>query len=265
MDTTNSSALMYKEAIAKLEAKGRDKFFPWFDGGKNADDSFNRAQQTFDTMMLPWAEKYIEGSFKIKRSLDIGHGGGGQLLRASSIFKTAFGIDVHNSNTLLNVELMKRSCFNVFMYSTDSHFFPLGSNCIDFAHSWAVFMHLGSMDTVRVYLQEIYRVLKYGGIAVIYFSRLFRSKVDQTQEEYRKDITEETKIQKGYNEKQDVPVNQINLRIALWRMEAEAEHAGLTIVNRTASHQVKNRQIIVGGQHGLILRKDITTQFKGDT
>lgn len=253
--------LAYRKTIYELSLKGRDVFFPWFDGGKDANDSFDRADTTFRNMMLPWALKYMNNKatgFTECKSLDIGHGGGGQVACASRIFKIAFGIDAHAANKTIETELFSKGITNIYLYTTNGIFFPLASNCIHFAHSWAVFMHLGSMHTVREYLNELNRVLVPGGIAVIYFSRLIRSKQNQSKEEYRQDMILETENEKGYNEKQDVPVNQINLRIAMWRMEAEANQAGLIVVDRTASHsQDKNNNLIIAGQHGIVVQKNV--------
>jgi hypothetical protein len=253
--------LAYRKAIHELSLKGRDVFFPWFDGGKNANDAFDRADTTFRTMMLPWALKHMNNKatgFKECKSLDIGHGSGGQVACASTIFKIAFGIDAHISNKIIENEIFSKGRTNIYLYTTDGIFFPLSANCIHFAHSWAVFMHLGCMYTVRLYLHELNRVLIHGGIAVIYFSRLLRSKQDQNIEEYKQDMLLETKNEKGYNEKQDTKVNQINLRIAMWRMEAEVNKAGLTVVDRTASHSYdKNKNLVIGGQHGIVLKKNV--------
>ena len=70
------------------ELNNPDKFFTFFDGGGTADGAFNKAYDIFERLMLPWVRQY-------GTSLDIGYGGGGQVLAASKHFDIVMGIDVH--------------------------------------------------------------------------------------------------------------------------------------------------------------------------
>ena len=248
--------LAYRDTIHKLREKGRDRFFPWFDGGKDMCDAFARARHTYITMIRYFSDRYMLTTPLLGTSLDIGYGGGGQVLCACRIFRWVVGIDVHEESAFVKEELQSRGSDNFSLLTCNGSVFPVMSKSISFAHSWSVFMHLGTMYAVRTYLKEIHRVLLTGGVAVIYFSRLVRTKTNQDVNEYGRDLLTEQLIKIGYNEKKDVPVNQINLRISLWRMSEEAKEAGFEILERTMSHTKDERgNIVIGGQHGIVLRK----------
>ena len=257
MIETMEDVQKYIEVIGKARQVGREAFFGWFDRDVSVDGSFFRADNTFCTMMVPFIQKYLDPNVvHDKISLDIGYGGGGQVYSASKIFKYSLGIDVHEEHSFVEAELIKRGSKNAFLQQCDGKSIPSRDNSIDFIHSWAVFMHLGCLYAVVQYLNEIRRVLKYGGVAVIYFSRLVRSKLEQSMEEYAKDIDLEAKDKIGATLTRNVPVNQINLRVALWKIISEAQRAGLTVIDRTCSFSIVDGKTVVEGQHGIILRKD---------
>lgn len=258
MTDTLTDVKKYRDAITNLKAKGEHAFFNWFDGGISADGAFHRAGITFKKMMFPFIEKYFDTeTLKDKMSLDIGYGGGGQVYAASKIFKYSLGLDVHCESAYVEQELLSRGANNIFLYECDGESIPfLKEKSVDFVHSWAVFMHLGNLSVVVSYLNEIRRVLKYGGIAVLYFSRLKRSKLDQSLDEYAKDIDLESNHKTGAILIDDAPVNQINSRIAMWRMVSEVQRAGLTVIDRSCSFRMVDTKPVVGGQHAIICRKD---------
>lgn len=257
MIKTMTEAEKYKDAINYARRIGPQAFFSWFDGGVSVDGSFFRADNTFKTMMWPFIDKYLRKPYNKKISLDIGYGGGGQVYAASKIFKYSFGIDVHSESDFVEHELMSRGAKNIFLHQSDGMSIPYTKDkTIDFIHSWAVFMHLGDLRFVIAYLNEISRVLKYGGVAVIYFSRLIRTKIDQTIKEYNADLKEEERHKVGAVKQDGVPVNQINSKVAMWRMITESQRVGLTVVDRSCSFRHVNGEIAIGGQHGIVLRKD---------
>ena len=257
MVETATDVEKYKSAISNARRISDDAFFAWFDGGVSVDGSFYRADNTFQTMMVPFIQKYLDpNSVYDKMSLDIGYGGGGQVYSASKIFKYSFGIDVHGEADFVERELINRGSKNIFLHQCDGESIPLKDNSVDFVHSWAVFMHLGCLHIVVKYLNEIRRVLNYGGVAVIYFSRLIRSKLEQSIEEYNEDIKSEKDHKTGVILYGDMPVNQINSRVALWKMVNEAQRAGLTVIDRACSFETVDGKIVVGGQHACVLRKD---------
>lgn len=237
--------------------ENRDAFFQFFDGGRTADGAFLKASDIFQRLMLPYAGKYL-GNLKNKTSLDIGYGSGCQLLEASRHFKTAMGIDVHKEKEYVQSELESRGCFNHNLMVCDGVSIPVPDTTIDFIHSFVTFIHVVKIKVVIDYLKEIQRVLKPGGISVLFFSRILRTGSKQTQAQYLSDVVQEEVTGKTFRESTDNPsmsIWTINLVIAMYYMKKLVEDAGLETVANGASHTMNNKIMSCGGQHFVVIRK----------
>lgn len=246
----------YKEALLKIRnADDPEKaLYQFYSIPKGGSDKIGSGRKSvFGSQFLPFAESHLRSGWK--RSLEIGYGPGLLVLAAAQHFDKAYGVDIHGANDLVTKVLKKQGCFNFkLLESPDGQSIPLNDSFIDFIYSWTVFMHLGKIKFAKNYLLESYRVLKDGGLAVIYFSRLFRKKKHETETEWRKAIEEEEK-HVPYIESES-KIQKINLKISMKRMISMAEDVGFTLVETTASTRKINEILYYHGQHGVVLRKE---------
>jgi len=245
----------FRDEIKMIRDRGRNAFFIWFDGGGDVDGAFEKAEDVFKRLMLFWAERFME-NLDEKISLDIGYGGGGQVLAASKHFKYALGVDVHKEIDFVEKEFRNRKIKNVALFFNDGKTIPIDSNKVDFVHSWVTFLHLGTIEIVESYLKEMFRVMTEGGIAVIFFTRLCRSKKIQDVIEYMSDIKIEEQHPTGYREGGSLTrVNRANLILSRWKMEELVEKNNFKFLNFTFSHD-KDK---IYGQHGIVFQKPMIT------
>jgi len=246
----------YKEALLKIRnsddpQRALYRFYSISHGG--ADKQGSSRNSVFGSQFLPFAESHLRSGWK--RSLEIGYGPGLLVAAAAKHFEKSFGVDIHGANDLVGDILKKQGCFNFkLLESPDGQSIPADDNYFDFIFSWTVFMHLGKIKIAKNYLRESYRTLKTGGVAVIYFSRLFRKKKHETEIEWRKAIEDEEKhipyIESESN------IQKINLKISMNRMVLMCEDIGFEVIDRTASTRKINEILYYHGQHGVVLRKE---------
>lgn len=236
----------YRETVKNAVNAGMNMFYRFYQDTPD----YRRGLKTFETQFLPFIENY-----EVKRdvSLDIGYGSGNMVFAASKYFKMVLGVDVHLANEEVASELIRNGCNNFNLYVGDGKLIPIEEdNSIDFIHTWTVFMHFGTVEVVKSYLAECYRLLKPGGVAVLYFARMYRQKPNETKEEWEESIKLEPDL---YCERVR-KVNQINLTISMRWMEQATEEAGFKILERTASTVAVHHIEYYHGQHGLVLRKE---------
>ena len=238
----------YRERVAQVRKIGAAKFFKFFDGGDTPDKAFAKAEDIFVRMMVPWTP-WPPSARRRMTSLDLGYGGGCQLLAATKRFSHSYGLDVHNEGIYVGDELRRRGVYNFTLVRGDGESIPPPvppSDHVDFVHSWVTLMHVGTIDIVKKYLKEIYRVMRTEAIAVLYFSRPIKS--GNTFDDWKNDIENEPL----YREKGRRRVNQINLSIGMKFFETLCKDAGFILVDRTVSHGPTG---ICGGQHGVVISK----------
>ena len=250
----------FRSEIKALREKGRDIFFSWMDGGETADGAFEKAEDVFTRLMLPSAKKYLK-KLDDKVSLDIGYGSGGQVLAATMYFDKAYGLDVHEESDFVEEELKNRGAHgrDFHLITGDGNSIPLPDGSVDFVHSWVTFMHLGTVDNTVRYLKEMFRVMKEGAVAVIFFSRMLRSALSQTWEQVLEDIKKE---EEGAGYREGGPktrVRGINIQMTMWKMKELVEAEGFDILDITASSHIINRRKYFFGQYGVIIRKPTKT------
>ena len=242
----------FKNEIKSNIDRGKVEFFTWFDGGDTIAGAFKKAKEIFERLMLPWAKRYMN-NLEEKTSLDIGYGSGCQVLAASKHFKYALGIDVHEEVDYVEEELRKRNKEkNIALFIGDGKTLPIDNNKVDFISSWVTFLHIGTIEVVESNLEEMYRVMTEGAIAVIFFTRLIRSGSPQTLTEYKADLVLEDGHPTGFREGGPLTrVNRANLVLSRWKMIALANKHKFIYIAPTFSHD-KDK---IYGQHGIVIQK----------
>lgn len=248
----------FKGFIRNLVKEGKDSFFSWFDGGETVDGAFEKGEDIFDRLFLPFAKKHLT-RLDTKTALDIGYGSGTKVLPASEHFRRVIGVDVHDQHDYVYDTLVERDLQgDVVLLSGDGWELPVPDNSVDFAFSWVTFLHFESIDMVLANLKEIKRCLKTGGIAVIYFTRLVRSGNFQTKRALTNDIKKERENNEGYREGGPLTkVRAVRLVLSMWKMKELVKEAGLKCVSETCSWSKPegSRYKVFHGQHGLVIQK----------
>lgn len=253
---TRSHIIGFREEIDSAARRGKDAFFTWFDNAQNADVVFLRGQWDFMVHIGLPLSKYISNP-EDRIALEIGHGGGRILLAACRSFKKAIGVDVHNNNKLVEAELKSRGVSNFELFKTDGSTIPVEDSIVDIVYSFIVLQHVEKIDIFKRYLEETYRVLKSGGIAILYFGRkCFYSSNSKSNFSYLIDcLLERLLLRKGFEEL-PAKVNCKNLVVSLRYAKKLAKECGFLALKKCVSHKkVPDGIALYGGQHGLILKK----------
>jgi len=243
----------------EIESAGKDspeKFFTWFNESGDINETFVRGAWDFSLHFAYPLAKYLNHP-QSKDALEIGYGGGRILASASRHFRKVIGIDIHANTGLVTDELNKRGVINFELKQTDGMTIPIPDNSIDAAYSFIVLQHVEKIDIFIRYIQEAHRVLKPGGIAVLYFGRFHRFSLNRKSKLlYLFDrIAENLFMPKGYLE---IParVNETNLRVSILFARKIAKQTGFQVREILASHRkVPDGFMLFGGQHGMILMK----------
>lgn len=246
----------FREEIAKAREKSQDEFFTWFDFAESKDAAFARGAWDFSIHIAHPLAPYLEKPAE-KTILDIGYGAGRMLAAASRHFGQAIGVDIHGEPDLVREELAQRGVHNAALFTADGKTIPLENDSVDVAYSFIVFMHLEYIEVFHAYLEEIHRVLRPGGLAVIYFGR--RAKFSHNRSEpwlYLLDrLAEPFLLPKGYASF-PAKVNAENLHIALGYARKASTQRGFEVLRALRSHKgVPDGFGRYGRQHGLVLRK----------
>ena len=248
----------FRNEIKELLARGDiDTFYHWFDGGGTKEGAFEKGKDVFARVISPYMYKYrqVKANEKLV-ALDLGYGAGTKIQAALGPFSTVYGVDVHEEFDFVFDNLNIPKDREVRLLAGDGTTIPVGSTMVDFLYSWSVFGRLGTIKNVEQYLKEIYRVLKPGGVAVLFFVRLLRSGKNQTWGEVEADMVKETTHPTGYREGgPKSKVKSINLVVSMYVMEQLAEAAKFKVLEKTASwsHTVAGR--VYHGQYGIVLMK----------
>jgi len=246
----------FKEEIAKARGASDETFFTWFDYAENKEAAFARGAWDFSLhIALPLAP-YLDTPAS-KRVLDIGYGAGRMLASAARHFGEGVGVDIHEEYDTVRDELEKRGVSNVTLDTTDGKSIPLPDASVDVAYSFIVFMHLEYITVFEAYMAEVARVLKPGGLAVLYFGR--RAKYSHNRSSralYLFDhLLERVYMPKGYLEF-PARVNAENLYVSLPYAKRCARGNGLEVLRELPSHKgVPDGYGRYGRQHGLLLRR----------
>ena len=246
----------FREDITNSACRGEDTFFGWFANTKDKDSSFVRGSWDFMVHIAQPLAPYLS-SPEDKVALEIGHGGGRILAAASRCFRRVIGVDVHDQNAKVEEALRERGVHNLQLFRTDGADLPIPSEEIDCVYSFIVLQHVERYTVFRRYIEETYRVLKPGGVAVLYFGRKYRWSFNRSWRIlYDLDRwMERWLLPDGYEE---IPagVNCTNLRVSLSHAIELARANGFTILRRMVSRRaVPDGMGLYGGQNGLVLKK----------
>lgn len=246
----------FREAIANAANCSDDDFFTWFNDATDKEAAFVRGSWDFMLHIAQPASRFLSKPEE-KVALEIGYGGGRILAAASRCFGKVIGVDVHENNDKVERELKKRGANNFELIKTDGSELPLGDDAVDFVYSFIVLQHIEKYQIFKRYFQEIYRVLRPNGLAVLYFGRkYFFSMNSNSRCLYLIDrIAEGFLLSKGF---QELParVNCTNLIVSLSHAKRLSKSIGFEILGDLVSHKkVPDGLSLFGGQNGLVMRK----------
>lgn len=245
------------EEIAKAAAD-EDDFFTWFDTSENKEAAFTKGHDDFHDEVLCPALAHVghKGALSTQVALEIGCGGGRLLAAASPLFAQVHGVDIHEQLDKVKLELNARGCRNVLLSRITGDALPVGTGQVDFVYSYIVLQHVERIGVVQNYVREVARVLKPGGVAVLYFGRYCpwsygrasRALValDRWLARYA--------LPGGYKELV-ARVNCVNLLVGEAYARDLALLHGLTPVHAMVSRRPGHPRSAFGGQHGLVLVK----------
>lgn len=246
----------FREEISRVAKAADDQFFTWFATADGKRDSFEHGQWDFDHHLYGPARPFIDDpSFKV--AVEIGHGGGRILAAACHTFGKAIGIDIHDNNERVTQELQGQGHRNFELIRSNGQSIPRESESVDFVYSFIVLQHVERFNVFRNYIEEAARVLRPGGIAVIYFARKYKYSINRGSPWLLKldRILEGMTLPRGYLEL-PARVNSTNLVVSLAKAKSVARGVQFEVLESLVSQKrTGDNSIRFGGQNGLVLRK----------
>lgn len=251
-----SHVVGFREAITQAARQDENVFFGWFDHAEDKESSFVRGSWDFLWHIAQPLTPYLTRP-ETKTALEIGHGGGRLLAAAGRCFQFVIGVDIHDENDKVHFALRDRGIRNAQLMKTEGARLPVGPAHVDCVYSFIVLQHVETYAVFERYFEETYRVLKPGGVAVLYFARRYRWSFDRSSRLlYGLDrLLEPVLLWKGYEEL-PAPVNSTNLRVSLRQATSLARAIGFEVARTLVSRRrVPDGAALYGGQHGLVLKK----------
>lgn len=248
----------FREEIKKADTLSKEAFFTWFDGGNSVEDVFVRGAWDFATFIIQPLAPCITKSEE-KTALEIGYGGGRMLAAASRYFNNVIGVDVHECKENVAAELQKQGIYNFMLYNGDGKSIPVENNSVDVVYSFIVLQHVEKIEIFQQYIKETYRVLKSGGIAVLYFGRYCPFSIHKSSRilYFTDCFLERIKLWKGYCE-MEAEINCINLLVSM--PYAKKLCSSFIVCQELHSFVYNSGKKFYGLQHGLVLKKIIMRQ-----
>lgn len=183
----------FQEAISLARKQSEELFFSFFDHDKSIESMITSGKDIFNKYILSIASPYLKEK---KVVLEIGYGGGKLIQEASRHFEKAYGVDIHDEEKTVYEMFESQDINNILLKKGDGILIPFESKSVNLVYSYIVFQHLKWIKTLESYISETSRVLKKGGIAVLYFGRL------------------QTDSKSGFREGIESKVNFTNLRVS---------------------------------------------------
>jgi SAM-dependent methyltransferase len=246
----------FREAIAQAARQDENTFFGWFDHAQDKESSFVRGSWDFLWHIAQPLAPYLTQP-ETKTALEIGHGGGRLLAAAGRCFQFVIGVDIHDENDKVHFALRDRGIRNAQLMKTEGARLPVGREHVDCVYSFIVLQHVETYAVFERYFEETYRVLKPGGLAVLYFARRYRWSFNRSSRLlYGLDrLLEPLLLWKGYEEL-PAAVNSTNLRVSLRAAASLASAIGFEVMRALVSRRrMPDGAALYGGQHGLVLKK----------
>lgn len=250
---TRSHITGFREEVARAAATSADAFFTWFDGATDADGAFVRGQWDFNLHIAAPMAPFIQQP-ECKTVLEIGSGAGRLLGAAARSFGHAIGVDIHDQQETVRSELFRRGAANTTLLTGDGGTLPVPDASVDAVYSFIVFQHMERIGTLRSCLAETARILKPGGVAVLYAGRRTRFSMNSPSPVMLAlDLLRERWALPGGYEEVPAPVNCTNLRVTRPFFFREVRGAGLTVRRTLISRKkVPDGVLRYGGQHGVV-------------
>jgi ubiquinone/menaquinone biosynthesis C-methylase UbiE len=246
----------FREEIAKAAEVSDDQFFTWFNAAEDKEAAFARGRRDFELFIIAPSAPHA-GDLRQQTALEIGYGGGRLLAAAAAHFGQVIGIDIHDQNQKVEEELRARGLVNFRLLKTDGRAIPLDAAMVDFVYSFIVLQHVEKLSIFRSYMEEACRVLRPGGIAVLYFGRKRLLSFNRRAHVlYLADrLLEDFFLPRGYQE-MPASVNSTNLIVSLAYAKRLATDSGFDVLAELVSRKIgADGDSRYGGQHGLVLRK----------
>ena len=142
----------------------------WFDSCDSIKSCIAKGEIDFHNRILTNDLYKFVGDPRDKSAFDIGFGGGRLMLAASRVFKNVSGVDVlsDDARTMTKKFLEENGLENYRLYNPEN-INSIKDSSIDFVYSYIVFQHFSSIDYFHKYFSNIKRILKPGGVGVIFF------------------------------------------------------------------------------------------------
>ena len=144
------------------------QFMNWFDKHRTIEENISSGYIDMNLRILSRDILRILKNPHERKCLEIGFGGGRIFNAACKIFKTAYGVDIHDSFKKVDKFLKKEQNNYTLIRPDDLN--DIEDNSIDFIYSFIVFQHFHSMDMFMFYIRQIHRLLKPGMVFNIYYA-----------------------------------------------------------------------------------------------
>lgn len=253
---TRGHIIGFREEIAKAGAQGREQFFTWFDRSPGADGAIVRGAWDFALHIARPFAGHLKEPEK-KTVLEIGYGGGRLLAPAARAFEKAIGVDVHDCRDFVREELARQGITNVELHTSDGKSLPVDDSSVDAVYSFIVLHHVETLGIFTMLIKETARVLKPGGLAMLYYGRYCRLSLGTSSRVrlWLDRLLEETLFRTRYREN-TAKVNDVNLTLSAPLARSICRGAGLRCVGTFISRKrVPDSYDRFGRQSGLLLRK----------
>lgn len=146
-------------------------FDAWFDDSDSLRQSIaNGMIDFYHRILTPKIYPHL-GDPRDKTCLEIGFGGGRLMNAALNVFQHAYGVDVHSREVFDRVKFRLQCSHGASRFDLihrDS-IDVIPDLSVDFAYSFIVFQHFGSIDEVKRYFLMLNRVMKKGAVGKIFY------------------------------------------------------------------------------------------------
>ena len=246
------------EGVAKASCTSDDAFFTWFNDAQSAIDALAKGEADFVAHVLEPLSQHVVGFDPSKSTaLEIGFWGGRLVSAAARRFSRVVGINIHDQAARVAGMLARQGKVNVELLRSDGRSIPLTDVSVDIAYSFIVLQQVEFISVFRRYFEEIARVLKPNGCAVLYFGRLGRFSHGRLSRAllWLDRLIEPMLLKGGYREI-EVQVNCYDLFVSFPYARQLATELGMDVEAELVSYRIDDGETRrFGHQNGLLIRK----------